>query len=118
MSKYAYLASPYTGSPELMVARFHAVKRASSILLAKRQWIYSPIMHCHQLAQDHSLPTDFQFWLDYNHAMIESAENTIVLGIDGWNLSKGVAEEILFTKSLDKNVELIDGNTCEFVKWL
>lgn len=110
MSEYMYLASPYTGTPEVMLARFHEAKKALHALCHQRVWVYSPIVHCHQLALDHEMPTDFQFWLDYNHVMIEASCGIVVLGIDGWDRSKGVAEEMAFAKQIEKPIYFCDPN--------
>ena len=98
---YHYLASPYSSpDPAISAQRALAAQRATAWLLAQRIWVYSPIVHCHELALAHSLPKDFFFWRDYNFAMLERARGLIVLMIDGWRESKGVSAEISYAKEL------------------
>ena len=65
-------------------------------MLNKGIHTYSPVIHCHQIAQDYSLPKDFTFWKEYNFAMIEKASEVLVLGIPGWRSSQGVTAEIKY----------------------
>ena len=98
---YHYLASPYS-SPDLAICALwaQAAQRATAWLLAQRVWVYSPIVHCHELALAHSLPKDFAFWRDYNFAMLERARGLIILTIEGWKESKGVSAELAHAKDL------------------
>lgn len=92
---YAYLASPYSHeNKQIMEQRFHEVKAATAWLLQRNDWVYSPIVHCHQLALDHQLPTDFKFWKNYDKVMILNSSQFYILKIHGWVNSKGVTGEI------------------------
>ena len=92
---YHYLASPYSHpSPVVMHERYLAAQRATAWLLARRVWVYSPIVHCHELVQEHRFPADFEFWRGYNFAMIGGAEGFLVLDIEGTEQSKGVKGEV------------------------
>jgi hypothetical protein len=91
---YIYLASPYTHpQKEVMHARYLAVAAECAKLLKEQDWTYSPIVHCHELARLHSLPTDFEYWKRYNWAMLSSASTLYILAIPGWELSRGVSAE-------------------------
>ena len=92
---YRYLASPYSHPDKsVMERRYHEAKTALSILLSRKVWVYSPIVHCHQMAVDHSLPTDAEFWKEYNYTMIDASEGVWVLCIDGWRQSLGILDEL------------------------
>lgn len=96
-----YLASPYTDQDEqVMHLRFKAAEHCTASLLKKRMWVYSPIVHCHQLAQEFDLPKDFEFWKAYNFAMLRHASGMGILKISGWDISKGVTEERKLAKTL------------------
>ena len=102
---YIYLASPYSNSfPEVCHARYIEAMHATAWLLKRGIWVYSPIVHCHEMAREFGLPTDAKYWEAYNHVMISQARELWVLKIDGWQESKGVAEEIAFAKALRKRV--------------
>jgi len=70
-------------------------------LLKEEIWIYSPIVHCHEMAERHKLPKDFAFWEKYNRAMLETADGLYILQLDGWELSKGLQSEIKFATKLN-----------------
>jgi hypothetical protein len=89
-----YLASPYSAASEdIMEARYLAALDAVARLLHQRRWVYSPIVHCHELAKRCGLPRDFTFWRDYNFAMLDRADAFCVLTLSGWEESRGVAAE-------------------------
>ena len=91
---YIYLASPYS-SPEPFVQEERYLKacRATHYLLAQKIWVFSPIVHCHELAKMVDLPKDATFWKDYNFAMLAGASKLIILRIEGWEASAGVRAE-------------------------
>lgn len=98
---YIYLASPYSDpDPAIVQRRYHLVLSATASLLRDCIWTYSPIVHCHELARLHSLPTDFAFWRDYNKAMLQKANAIALLDIPGWENSKGVKDELQIAELL------------------
>ena len=106
---YVYLAQPYTyvgTAPkstekirELMDLRYNAGMIATYQLLQHRIWVHAPIVHCHEMAMKFNLPKDFQFWREYNFAMIRHANELIILTIPGWEESRGVREEAEFART-------------------
>lgn len=62
--------------------------------------VYSPIVHCHELAKIADMPKDAAFWEKYNFTMLAAAENVGVLMIDGWEKSVGIAGEVEEAKRL------------------
>lgn len=100
---FKYLASPYS-HPDAAVRhdRFTYAQNAVVHLLSKREWTYSPIVHCHTLAVAHNLPMDADAWWDYNRAMLAASSGLIVLKIDGWDTSVGVAQELSYAR--DNNI--------------
>lgn len=105
-----YLASPYSHpDPEIREQRYqealHAVFYHSGSGLA----VYSPIVHWHPVALKYDLPKDAAFWANQNRAMLKKATQLVVLNVEGWRQSEGVAQEldwaqefkipILFTES-------------------
>src|SRR6516225_6948685 len=68
---FAYLASPYSHPlTEVVNKRYDAALHATAYLLKHHVWVYSPIVHCHELAFTFDLPLNFDFWTDYNFAML------------------------------------------------
>jgi len=92
---YKYLASPYSDpEPEVMVQRFRDTMQAAHWCLTHDMIVFSPIVHCHQMAVRYGLPRDYDFWQKYNEAMIGASGGILVLLIDGWFDSKGVRSEV------------------------
>jgi hypothetical protein len=105
MSNFWYLASPYSHSlAAVRTERFILARRATSWALSQRFWLYSPIVHCHEITLVEGLPTDAKYWQDYNHTMIDASQGVIVLRIPGWSASVGVAEEISYCRGLGKPI--------------
>lgn len=96
-----YLASPYSHPDSVVVHhRFAEVCRAAGWLLANRFWCYSPIVHCHEIAQRSRLPTDHEYWLEYNKHMLVRSDQFYILHIPGWRESKGISEEYKYWTGL------------------
>lgn len=98
---FIYLASPYSHKDHVvMEERFRAVEAATAELLRNEQRVYSPIVHCHELAKRHRLPTTAKYWEAYNFAMLARAAKLYVLTIPGWDESIGVTGEMKFAHDL------------------
>jgi hypothetical protein len=90
-----YLASPYTHQdPAVMEQRFDAACRAAGKLMAEGHVVFSPIAHTHPIAVRCELPRGWDFWKRFDMEFIVASRKLIVLMIDGWDESKGVAAEI------------------------
>ncbi len=87
-----YLAGPYSDAPPLRV-REH--QNAAAYLIRAGVRVFSTISQWHDIAQQHSLPTDAKSWEEYNHGMVLASRGLIVLEAPGWQLSKGTRAEIL-----------------------
>jgi hypothetical protein len=55
--------------------------------------VYSPIVHCHELAKIVDMPRAAGFWEKYNFVMLEAAETFGILMLPGWEESVGIAGE-------------------------
>ena len=88
-----YLASPYSDpDPAVRLRRYHDTMEACA-KLCKSIHVFSPIVHWHQTAQDHVLPTDAAHWWDYNRSILRRCDSLIVLQLPGWDTSSGVILE-------------------------
>jgi hypothetical protein len=94
---YLYLASPYSHvDPARRHGRYRAACAATCWLLNIRCWVYSPIVHCHELARLHDLPGDFEFW-----RMTDSI---------------GVKNEIAYARRNMKPIHLLTPHGMEYVR--
>ncbi len=104
-----YLASPYSHpDPAIHEQRFRVICRVSARLMAAGEIIFSPIAHTHPIALAGKLPTGWDFWKKYDHAMLEASKKIVVVRMDGWDKSKGVIGEIEEMIRQGKPVEYID----------
>jgi hypothetical protein len=105
---YTYLATPYSHpDPRIRVQRYDWAIRCTCWLTDKKIWVFSPIIHCHELASRCMLPTDWAFWHDYNMAMLRPASRLLILTLDGWQDSRGVQEETMFAHDNGIPIEFI-----------
>ena len=96
-----YLAVPYTHPDRAVrLARFRAVNKAASLLMQQGHHVFSPISHSHPIAEEGGLPTSWEFWEKYDIEVLKMCSQVIVLMLDGWKESKGVAAEIEIAEGL------------------
>lgn len=94
-AKAFYLASPYSHPLKAkMRERYLQTEDALHLLLGHEIWTYSPIVHCHNMAERLELPRDAKFWQRYNETMLASSCGMIVLQLQDWEHSLGVAMEM------------------------
>lgn len=94
-----YLASPYSHpDPAVRQERYEQAMAAQAYLLRQGQHVYSPIVACHPMALAHALPTDDEWWSEYDRDMLTRCVELYVLCLPGWEESKGVAQEIEWAK--------------------
>jgi len=109
---FIYIGSPYSSpDQEEMLERFHLVEVYTAYMLLNGEHVYSPIVHCHELAGKYKLPKSFPFWKSYNYAMLCKASKLHVLTIPGWAESQGLSDpregEIALANSLSIGIEYI-----------
>ncbi len=92
---FYYLASPYSHpDPFVRELRYLQTMQVLTELLTKGLCLYSPIVHCHELAKIGALPKDAKFWEKYNFTMLAAAEQLWVLMLQGWEQSVGITAEV------------------------
>lgn len=105
MNDLTYLASPYRNPldrSDLKTCedRYQGALKATAQLMQEGHIVFSPIVHSHKLA-DH-MPSDLRFsdgfWMEQDLAVLRHCSNLTVLMLDGWEKSKGVAEEMAFAR--------------------
>lgn len=108
-----YVASPYShikgidtnASPELTrEQRYVLTMQAMAIWSKQGEFVYSPIVHCHEVAKLFGLPTNFEFWDTYNKDFIRASTEVWVLCLPNWQESRGVTAEVQFSASIQKKV--------------
>lgn len=96
---FIYLASPYTShDPAIEHERFLQTEAFVAQHLEQSFHMYSPIVHCHELARKYSLPRDADFWRRYNFSILSCASSLWVLELPGWEFSRGISAETAFAR--------------------
>lgn len=90
---YWYLAGPYSDN---IPVRYMEHMTAAAILMKSGVVVYSPIVHCHEVAKRFVMPTDADFWESYNATMMRHSIGVILLKLSGWENSNGVKKELNF----------------------
>jgi hypothetical protein len=102
-----YLASPYSHpDPAVREFRFREACRAAAKLMRLGHVVFSPIAHGHSIAL-YGLPTDWSFWEPFDRHQLERCDEVVVLLLDGWCESAGVAAEIEIAHQFGKPVRYI-----------
>jgi hypothetical protein len=93
-----YLASPYSHpDPAIRQHRFEVACEAAVKLIRMGHVVFSPIAHSHTMHLA-GLPGDWEFWKRQDEWFVSHCERLVVLTIDGWKESRGVAAEIEIAK--------------------
>lgn len=99
-----YLASPYSHHHAIVrELRFHDACLALANLFRAGIPAFSPIVQGHPLALQ-GLPTDWSFWERFDRDHIQRCDSLVVLVLDGWQESVGVAAEIRIAAELGRSI--------------
>ncbi|MFO0915248.1 MAG: DUF1937 family protein [Pirellulales bacterium] len=102
-----YLASPYSHeSPAVRQQRYGDACQAVVHLLHAGLAVFSPIVHSHPLVS-YGLPTDWSFWQRVDQEHLRRCDQMIVLMLDGWEESRGVAAEIDIARELGLPIDYL-----------
>lgn len=121
-SELIYLASPYNHADQrIREARYRAAMHCvAESMQDVREWggrrvvVYSPIVHNHPTSLLYTFPREWKFWRALDFPMLERCDRLVVLKLDGWDRSTGVAAELAHAQALGKPILCID-RWAEFV---
>lgn len=107
MSELVYLAAPYTHSdPEVVKQRMELYYKVDAELMKNGIMTASPLLK-HALLAVSDLPGDWEYWKEYALRLLSSCDRMIIIGMDGWDKSTGVAAEIEFCEDNDIPYEVL-----------
>lgn len=100
MSGLHYLASPYSHpNPIIRNQRFDAACKAAAKLMQAGYVVFSPIAHSHPIEQHFGGQIEsFDFWMKQDLAVLAASCRLMVLTLDGWEQSRGVAAELEYAR--------------------
>lgn len=104
-----YVAAPYSNivnKPALMrsIAKFCG----EYMIAHPGEYAITGLVHHYACEDNPTLGTDYQFWETFCQGFIQRCDKVVVLKIDGWETSKGVAAEIDYATHLGRPVEFVD----------
>lgn len=106
-----YLACPYS-HPDMAVRleRFEASAHAAAELIRRGMFVYSPITMTHPIdlvlaEEGGSMGSDY--WCDFDEAFMQICSEMVILTIDGWQDSRGIAREKKFFEASGKPVKYL-----------
>jgi hypothetical protein len=102
---FYYIATPYSKFPGGLEEAFKIACEQTALLLREGVPAYSPIAHTHPIAIYGNIdPLDHDLWMRVDVPMMASAYGLIVVEMDGWRESRGVAAEIKTFRAAGKPV--------------
>lgn len=92
-----YLASPIKHENIAVIAarRVHNTM-AQVTLMSAGYCVYSPLCHCFFAKLNGKLPDTWEFWAPPSYAQLGRSDGMIILTLEGWRVSVGVAAEVDF----------------------
>jgi hypothetical protein len=106
---YAYLASCYTHKdPAVRIARYEAACKAAAKLMLSGEVIFAPIPHSHPIEQHFPERMSGEWWMSQDLPILDKAGKLIVLMLDGWKESYGVAREIEYARDKGIPIEYLE----------
>lgn len=104
-----YLAQPYSHpDPVWRERRYAAGAAVCAHLFRQGKHVYAPIVHWHEVAKLHELPSDAAAWEAENLHFLEKATAMYILCIPGWKESKGLWTEVNYAAAAGKAVYTIE----------
>jgi hypothetical protein len=106
---FTYLASNYThADPAVRLERYWAVVKKATELMRAGECVFSPIAHTHEIGLMLGREVDHEFWMRQDKSLLQHASKLKVLTLEGWQQSRGVAEEIEAAKAMGIPVEYVE----------
>ncbi len=100
--KFLYIASPYYHEDnDVVIDRVEKVTEVVEFFSVTKEWIfpYSPVMYAHPIELNGKRPKAGNIM--YGLGALNVASHMMVLMLDGWKKSEGIAKEIAFCKGKD-----------------
>lgn len=113
-----YLASPYSKYPHGRLSAWSAAARITAVMLEHDFVVFSPIAYSHQFEQmllPREPDEEHEFWMTIDRQVMARCHALVVARLEGWEDSRGVAEEIETFRAAGKPIYLIDPHTFNIV---
>lgn len=105
---YWYLGHPYShGAPYMREDRWKKGLHVNGLLMTAGVHVYNPIHATHELALVHQLPYEHDWWIEFNRHFIDGSVGMLILALNGWEQSRGLAQEIDYCRVKGKQMWLL-----------
>ncbi len=96
MAGYHYVGMPYSAESKATEQRRVNLARLYVSRLMKDHRIHAlcTVIHSHEMALENDMPTDIAYWREFNMSILRRSDGLIILPLDRWENSTGLAEEI------------------------
>jgi hypothetical protein len=106
-----YLGQPYSHpDPAIRQLRYEQGMALCAELARAGKVVYAPIVHWHEIARLHNLPTDYEFWKKICLSILGRSTQLLVAKLSGWELSVGLADERKFAREMGIPINYIKGD--------
>ncbi len=103
-----YVAAPYAHSQaEVREHRFRQACRAAAKLIEANIVVFSPLSHSVPIAEFLD-EKPHEFWMHQDTAILDLCSELLIVGLDGWQQSAGVKEEMFFALKKNMPITLIE----------
>jgi nucleoside 2-deoxyribosyltransferase len=93
-----YVAGPYSGTPEQVNERMVKFYLAMALLIERGINGCSPLEK-HAILAHRNLPGDWAYWGHFSEVMLKRCDVMIIIMLEDWEKSTGVAAEIKIAKA-------------------
>ncbi len=110
-----YLACPYSHpDPAIREYRYSTVNRVAAQLMKANIVVFSPLSHSVPIARHlPDIEMEHQFWMLQDLPHLRRCEELLILGLPGWQQSRGVCEEMFKALAWRKPITLIEESDIE-----
>jgi hypothetical protein len=107
-----YVCSPYThDDPDVRHARLVAVAKATEEMISLGLLAYSPICHTVPIVEHGGHGSLWGDWAAYDETFLNHCSTVLVLQLEGWTTSRGVAAEIWY--AIQHGLPVFGVNPCD-----
>lgn len=103
-----YIASPYSHpDPKVVEARIRELKECVAYVIENFHFAvpFSPVLYTHSIQESGIVVSPPEGWYAFDFAFLRKADRLIVLELEGWETSVGVALEIAFAQSRGMQID-------------
>lgn len=110
-----YLAAPYSHQyAHVRAARFKRIKQATCQLMCAGDVVFSPVAYGYLMEEAAGKTMSHDYWMQFCLNIMPACDRVYVLTLEGWDQSKGVAEEVKLAKRMGKPIiGYQNGDWCE-----